>query len=163
VNLDDGINWLRWSQQFFYFKQFERSFPCSQQPTPETVLSRFNSVLIIFWWYSDSYAHASEVTMLCNFATPRTFPSALQCRLNHGQAVFFNLSREIWHSEDRASWYILIIKPKRCTNFSNLFLEQNSTCFGQVFCPSSGVKYCTHINRFMSYRLCWLLASKQLV
>jgi hypothetical protein len=24
----------------------------------------------------------------------------------------------IWHSEDRASWYILIIKPKRCTNFS---------------------------------------------
>ena len=28
----------------------------------------------------------------------------------------------IWHSEDRASWYILIIKP-RCTNFSNLFLE----------------------------------------
>jgi len=27
----------------------------------------------------------------------------------------------IWHSEDRASWYILIIKPTRCTNFSNLF------------------------------------------
>jgi len=31
------------------------------------------------------------------------------------------LSR-IWHSEDRASRYILIIKPTRCTNFSNLFL-----------------------------------------
>jgi len=29
----------------------------------------------------------------------------------------------IWHPEDRASWYILIIKPTRCTNFSNLFLE----------------------------------------
>jgi len=27
------------------------------------------------------------------------------------------------HSEDRASWYILIIKPMRCTNFSNLSLE----------------------------------------
>jgi len=26
-----------------------------------------------------------------------------------------------------------------CTNFSNLFLEQNSTCFGQILCPSSGV------------------------
>ena len=23
--------------------------------------------------------------------------------------------QEIWHSEDRVSWYILIIKPKRCT------------------------------------------------
>ena len=29
----------------------------------------------------------------------------------------------LWHSEDRVSWYILIIKPTRCTNFSNLFLE----------------------------------------
>ena len=35
--------------------------------------------------------------------------------------------------------FILVIKPTRCTNFSNLFLEQKSTCFGQVFCPSSGV------------------------
>jgi hypothetical protein len=34
---------------------------------------------------------------------------------------------------------ILIIKPTRCANFSNLFLEYNSTCFGQFLCPSSGV------------------------
>jgi len=27
------------------------------------------------------------------------------------------------------------------------------------FCPSSGVQHCTHSNRYMSYRLCWLLAS----
>ena len=33
---------------------------------------------------------------------------------------------------------IHIIKPTRYTNFSNLFLEQNSTCFGQVFCLTSG-------------------------
>ena len=33
----------------------------------------------------------------------------------------------------------LIIKPTRCTNFSNLFLQWNSTCFGQFLCPSSGV------------------------
>ena len=32
----------------------------------------------------------------------------------------------IWNSEDRASWYILIIKPKRCTNFSNLFFLNRS-------------------------------------
>ena len=38
----------------------------------------------------------------------------------------------------------LIIKPTRCTNFSNLFLEWNSTCFGQFLCPSSGVFPCTH-------------------
>jgi len=34
-----------------------------------------------------------------------------------------NPSTRIWHSEDRASWYILIIKPMIYTNFSNLFLE----------------------------------------
>jgi len=27
----------------------------------------------------------------------------------------------------------------RFTNFPNLFLEQNSTCFGHFLCPSSGV------------------------
>jgi len=41
---------------------------------------------------------------------------------------------------------ILKIKPTRCTNFSNLFLEWNSTCFGQFLCPSSGVFHCTHSN-----------------
>ena len=36
----------------------------------------------------------------------------------------------------------LIIKPTRCTNFSNLYLS----CFGQFLCPSSGVFHCTHNN-----------------
>jgi len=40
----------------------------------------------------------------------------------------------------------LIIKPTRCTNYSNLFLEWNSTRFGQLVCPSSGVFHCTHSN-----------------
>jgi len=40
----------------------------------------------------------------------------------------------------------LIIKPTRCTNFSNLFLKWNSTCLGQFPCPSPGIFYCTHSN-----------------
>jgi len=42
--------------------------------------------------------------------------------------------------------YVFIIKPTRCTDFSNLFLEKNSTCFGQFLCPSSGVFHRTHSN-----------------
>jgi len=42
--------------------------------------------------------------------------------------------------------YFLKIKPTRCTNFSNLFLEWNSTGFGQFLCPSSGVFHCTRSN-----------------
>jgi hypothetical protein len=40
-----------------------------------------------------------------------------------------------------------VIKPNRCTIFSNLFLEEwKSTCFGQFLCTSSGVFNCTHSN-----------------
>jgi len=38
------------------------------------------------------------------------------------------------------------VKSTRCTDFSNLFLEWNSTCFGQFLCPSSGDFHCTHSN-----------------
>jgi len=41
---------------------------------------------------------------------------------------------------------ILIIKPTRCINLSNLFWEKKSTCFGQFLCPSSGVFHCTRSN-----------------
>jgi len=37
-------------------------------------------------------------------------------------------------------------KPTRCNNFSNLFLEWNSKCFGHFLCPSSGVFHSTHSN-----------------
>ena len=49
------------------------------------------------------------------------------------------LASSFWHSADRASWYIVIIRPKTYTNFSNFFLEYNSTCFGQVVCQPSAV------------------------
>ena len=38
----------------------------------------------------------------------------------------------------------LLIKPIRCTNFSNLFLEWNSTCFRQFLCPSTGIFFTAH-------------------
>jgi len=51
-----------------------------------------------------------------------------------------------WPSNCSAHKEILVIKPTRCTNFSNLLLGLNSTCFGQFLCPSSGVFHCTHSN-----------------
>jgi len=55
----------------------------------------------------------------------------------------------------------LIIKPTRCTNFSNLFLEWDSTCFGQFLCTSSGVFHCTHRIRMELCSILILLASCQ--
>jgi len=41
-------------------------------------------------------------------------------------------------------------KYQRDALFLKLILVQNSTCFRQVYCPSSGVWYCTHSNRNLS-------------
>jgi len=52
------------------------------------------------------------------------------------------------------------IKSTRSTNFSNLFLEQNSTCFGQLLCPSP-VFYCTRgngINSVPSWSCSWAVS-----
>jgi len=54
---------------------------------------------------------------------------------------------------------ILTIKPNKCTNFSNSFLELSSTCFGQLLCPSSGVLHCTHRN--VICHTCLLTACEQ--
>jgi len=53
----------------------------------------------------------------------------------------------------------LIIKPTRCTNFSNIFLEWNSTCFGQFLCPSSKF-FTVHTAVVYVIQVCWQLASR---
>jgi hypothetical protein len=54
----------------------------------------------------------------------------------------------------------LIIKQTRRSNFCNLFLDWNSTCFGQFLFSSSGVFHCTHSNGICHTGL--LTAYKQL-
>jgi hypothetical protein len=65
-------------------------------------------------------------------------PIAMTAKLN--TITLFDVHVTVHHDT------FLTIKPTRCTNFSNLFLEWNSTCFGQFLCPSSGVFHCTHSN-----------------
>jgi len=45
-------------------------------------------------------------------------------------------------------------------DFSNLFLEWNSTCFGQFLCPSSGVLFTVHTATVYVIQICWQLASR---
>jgi hypothetical protein len=47
-----------------------------------------------------------------------------------------------------------IIKLTRCTNFSNLFWNETA-CFGQFLCPSSGFIHCT-----LSIQVCRQLSSR---
>ena len=53
----------------------------------------------------------------------------------------------------------LIIKTTRCTNFSNLFLEWNSTCFGQFLCPSSEF-FAVHTTMVYVIGVYWQLSRK---
>ena len=58
----------------------------------------------------------------------------------------------ILRSGDRASWYILMIKPISCTNFSNLFLEINFYMFQTV--PLS------IIRSFSPYTQQWYMSNR---
>ena len=51
-----------------------------------------------------------------------------------------------------------ILKPTRCTNFSNLFLEWNFTCFGQILCPSSEVFFTVCTVMVFVIHVCWQLS-----
>jgi hypothetical protein len=61
----------------------------------------------------------------------------------HSWPILYNMMKA-WQTNNTPNKF-LIIKPTRCTNFSNLFLKWNS-CFRQFLCPSSGVFHCTPSN-----------------
>jgi len=46
-----------------------------------------------------------------------------------------------------------IKQPTRCIKYPKFILSLNSTCFGHLLCPSSGVIYCTLGNWYISCRL----------
>jgi len=82
---------------------------------------------------------------LCSFSchcwssTPSCTSAVRRCLLSTNCRLLTIDMWQIWHSEDRVSWYILIIKANEMHYFSSLFLIKNSTCFRQIYCPSSGV------------------------
>jgi len=53
----------------------------------------------------------------------------------------------------------LIIKPIRCANFSNLFSEWNSECFGQFLCPII-MSFSLYTATVYVIQVCWQLASR---
>jgi hypothetical protein len=75
---------------------------------------------------------------LCDFLSTK--------RLSTYFAIYKGVSEEFDIHVTMHHDKFLIIKPTRCTNFSSIFLEWNSTCFGQFLCPSSRVFHCTHSN-----------------
>jgi hypothetical protein len=68
------------------------------------------------------------------------------CKMKQAKTGINIIYKKNWCKTHKFSAVFLIIKPTRSTNFSNLFLEWNSTCFRQFHCPSSGVFYRTHSN-----------------
>jgi hypothetical protein len=68
-------------------------------------------------------------------------------RVGHLLVLLYDFVFQFTDMDNIKNWLLiikfLIMKPARCTNFSNLFLEWNSTYFGQFLCPSSGIFHCT--------------------
>ena len=51
-------------------------------------------------------------------------------------------------------FYLRISNQQDASGIQNFILSRNSTCFGQLLCPSSGVISCTRGNWYVSCRLC---------
>jgi len=68
----------------------------------------------------------------------------------------FHLELRLRKSGDRV--FTLIIKPNRCTNFSQIYYWNKTTHFRQFLCPSPGVFHCTHCklsaNLYDMYHCC---------
>ena len=67
--------------------------------------------------------------------------------------------KQIWRSDDRASWYILVIKPTRCTNSQICFwnktlhvLDSYSVHLQEIFTVHTAIVYVIQV--------CWQLVSR---
>jgi hypothetical protein len=72
-------------------------------------------------------------------------------------ATFQGLFCLIWHSEDRASWYILIIKAKEMHYFSNLFDKVLYMFRTFPPCIIRSILTLYTRNRYLSCYFCWRL------
>jgi len=80
--------------------------------------------------------HAKKIyeTKCTNWTAGLNLPVGSETSLAHCKTVAV-----LWQSEDRAPWYILTMKANEMHYFLNFILAKNSTCFGQIYCPSSGI------------------------
>ena len=97
----------------------------------------------------DSISHGLQMhSVQCLSLLPKCFFSAttledlLSCTVPQTQPTL-NHTMEFYVHVTVHRHKFLFNKTKRRTNFPNLFLSSNSTCFGQFLCPSSGVFHCT--------------------
>ena len=118
------------------------------------ILKGFGCVAFFAGVKASSSSRMYQVIRLCDACVCSVNP------LNALHVLSANRSSSFWHSEDRSSWYIFIIKPKRCNNsqiyFWNITLHVSDR-FPVHHQESSTVHYSI---RYMSCRLRWLLASR---
>jgi hypothetical protein len=127
---------------------------------PRTVFIRFVFSQIQFtpltawtWWslywfglFAAWRVRHKDLNVLCMYTAELVWGSWLHfstlhvmlCEMQHDR-YWLDTRGKDWHSEDRASWSILIIKSQQDVLFLNFILVKNCTCFGQTYCPSSGV------------------------
>jgi hypothetical protein len=141
------VNYIRWSPEKVHVYPWQVRFKMSCQLF----------VFCVFGWMVDSFALNKEVNCfsVVGLLIRKYYMFGLQgsifvIAVNWSlknidiSAVFFFFIFDVHMTIYRVKF--LTIKPTRCTNFSNLFLEWNSACFGRFLCPSSGVFHCTYSN-----------------
>jgi hypothetical protein len=110
---------------------------------------------------SEKWSCVSAVLLCTNNLTWTALRTGLGMRNSPKSCVSFGT--DAWVLSDNSSiknFFCMLISVIRINNqqdassIQNLILSRNSTCFGHLLCPSSGVISCARGNWYISYRLC---------
>ena len=141
VNITDGqktgVCW--WSGETQILPSMNQQFISAKYWSPDQHYTANFSNLYNIYLISIILQNHSRIS-----PPPPFFPFFLPVFVNE-ICVFFTF---VWPCIVRN---FFVIKSTRCTNFTNLFLSRNSTCFGQFLCPSSGVYSLYTQQWYMSY------------
>jgi len=120
---------------------------------------KFWTTLILTWFYCSYFRLQFSYTEFLLLAKHTFLLLAKHTYLLLAKHTFPQKNSREKATETLTSKLISYKKPTKCTNFSNLFLEWNSICFGKFLCPSTEVFHCTLSN--VTCHTCLLTACEQ--
>ena len=131
----------------FLIKKPTRSTNCLS-PRPYGLRRRSTAARLPRFWVRIPPGAWMSVRCECCVLSGRGLGDALIMRPEESYRLWCIVVCDLETSRMRRPWSALgrSATRKKCINFSNLFLEWNSTCFGQFLWPSSGVFHCTYSN-----------------
>jgi hypothetical protein len=164
VRLSGSLEYLR-TQEWFSLPQlqqatilylFRQILNSTEHNSSKTTMSSASKQIPHTAWNTKLYCLLTKTLSLSLSWTTRTLIKSVSFHSIYWRFILilsFHLRLNLLSDFHKHPAHFFIVKPTRCTNFTNLFvLTWNSTCFGQFVRPSSGF-YSPYTHQwYMLYR-----------